>query len=845
MTVVPLPIDEHLPQVVETLKQHGALVLSAEPGAGKTTRVPAALLAHVPGQVWVSEPRRVAARLAARRVAEEQEQALGQGVGYRVRFEDVTSAETRLCYATEGVLLQRLLRDPELNGVSAVVLDELHERSLNTDLCLSLVERMRRTQRKDLWLVVMSATLESERVAEFLDCPRIAAKGRSFPLTIEYQTAPDERPLEKQVSSAVRQLVLEADAGDVLVFVPGAREIRNCLSTLSRLAEEADLTLLGLHGDLPLDEQAKALGPAHKRKVVVATNVAESSVTVPGVTAVVDSGLARRVTVSPWSGLGRLSTVEISRASADQRAGRAGRVRAGRALRLYSQGSYARRPAHDLPEIARADLAELLLQLLAAGLAAPGQLAWLTPAPEASLRAAEQLLTLLGAVGAQGELSALGRRMEKLSLHPRLARLIVAGEDYGAHRSACMAAALLSERDIRRTARARLGAGGSRDVRRGPSDVLELMDCFDEARASRFSAHTLTALELDRGAVHAVERAFRQLAGRHQDDPMSTEETDTALQRALLSAYPDRLARRKRPGGAELILTNGRRADLAESSVVKDAQLLVAVDADEGNQGRGLVRLASAVEAEWLLDGFDGLLTEFDGLEYNEAQRRVERVTRLSIGSVVLDEHRSKAAPSSEASALLATALATRLAKSPESEASWQRLLARLSLLTEAMPDQPVPKADEALRSRLLREACSGAVSLDELGEFDPAQAALGLLEAETVARLQRFAPERLTLASGRSLEIQYVLGQPPFAASRLQDFFGMSKTPSVADGRVPITLHLLAPNRRAVQVTSDLLGFWQRHYPTLRKTLMRRYPKHAWPEDGLTASPPPPGRLR
>ncbi len=846
MSRVPLPIDAHLAEIADKLKQTGALVLSAEPGAGKTTRVPEALLAHYPGQIWVSEPRRLAARLAARRVAEERGERVGACVGYSVRFEDVTSAETRLRYVTEGVLVRKLLDAPLLPEISVVVLDELHERSLNTDLALALVDRLRRGQRRDLALLVMSATLDAAHVGAFLDCPHIQATGRAFPLRIDHQDDIDERPLEKQIASAVRRLVLEEHAGDILTFVPGAREIRAATETLGNLAREARLSLHALHGDLPLEEQVRALAPGKQRKVVIATNVAESSVTVPGVTAVIDSGLARVARVSPWSGLSKLQTLEISRASADQRAGRAGRTAPGRVLRLFTRGSFERRAAFDAPEIERADLAELLLTLLGSNISAASELRWLTEPTPAALLAAAQLLSVLSATDSGGGLTPVGQRMLRLPMHPRLARMLVEGERRGVPDQAALAAAILSERDIMRSARTRFGERGGQDVVRGPSDVQERMDRFEEARDARFARHALATLDLDAGAVRAVDRSVKRLQRMSRNaEHAEYEDADVAMQRAVLAGFADRLARRKRPGGAELILASGKGATLSEASVVKDALLLCAVEADESGRGGGTVRIASAVEPEWLLEGYDTLLREHDGLEWSASAKRVVRVTRLNVGSVVLDESVSPAPPSEQASALLAEALAAKLSARPEAEAAFQRLTARLELLASAMPELGEMQLEGNVRQRILQAACAGAVSLAEVGDLDIASLALSHLPPKTADLLARHAPERVTLDGGRSLEVQYVHGQPPAIASRLQDFFGMSRCPTVAAGRVPLTLHLLAPNKRAVQVTADLAGFWLRHYPSLRKTLMRRYPKHLWPEDGASARPPTPGKIR
>ena len=467
----PLPIDPLLPAVVDALKSASSVVLEAPPGAGKTTRVPPALLdAGAFGEIIVLEPRRLAARLSARRVAAEREERLGETVGYSVRFEDVSSARTRLRYVTEGVLLRRLIDDPRLSGVGLVVLDEFHERHLATDLALALLRRLQRSERRDLRLLVMSATIAAQAVARHLDdCPRLESLGRSFPVEIEHLERPDDRPLDKQVVSAVRRFVREEAAGDVLVFLPGAGEIRRAGEALSAFAAESDVALLPLHGDLPLADQVRAVEPSPRRKVVLSTNVAESSVTIDGVTAVVDSGLARIATHSPWTGLPKLGLAKISRASAAQRAGRAGRTRPGRVLRLYTQGDFGSRPEYDTPELLRLDLSEPLLLLHGAGVRDAGELPWLdAPAPSA-LEAAENLLLCLGALETGGALSAIGQRLLSFPVHPRLGRVIVEGERRGVAEQTCLIAALLGERDIRVPARTHFGTRTRRlPARRDP-----------------------------------------------------------------------------------------------------------------------------------------------------------------------------------------------------------------------------------------------------------------------------------------------------------------------------------------------------------------------------------------
>lgn len=842
----PLPIDVVLPELCAALASNWAAVLEAPPGAGKTTRVPHALLRAGlagSGDVVVTEPRRLAARLAALRVASERGERIGEQVGYRVRFEEVVGPKTRLIYATEGVLLRRLLGDPGLPGIGAVVLDEFHERHLETDLLLSLLSNVAEKRSPALKLVVMSATLDAEPVACFLgNCPRIRSEGRMFPVSIEHLPEPDERPLEKQVVSAVRRVFAEGPEGDILVFLPGALEIRRCQQALEALAREQGADVAPLHGDLPIEEQARAIEPGKRRKIVLSTNVAESSVTIEGVSAVIDSGLVRRAGHSPWSGLPTLTTARVSRASAVQRAGRAGRLREGRVLRLYTKGDFQSRPEFDVPEIARSDLTEALLLVLGAG-ARADQLPWLTPPPEPALRAANDLLSALGALGGDGALSAIGRRLLELPVHPRLGRVLVEAERRGVPGAAAVAVALLGERDVRLSERRPIGDRRASDSRAGPSDLLELVDAFELARSLDFNAGRLRAHELDGRAISSAartERQLRRLLSARVKPPEFPEEEEEALLIATLAGFSDRLARRKKPGAQELVLANGAMARLSPSSVVKQGDLLVAVDVEErSSAGLGAqtsVRLASTVRAEWLLDLYSDRLTLGDELTWNEQNERVERVSRLSFGAVVLEESRSAASSGPDTAAVLLRAAqkfgALEFAKSD----ALGGLAERLALAARHYPDHGFPAADP--QSALAR-AAEHATSFAELRQLNLSDLLLSELDANQRRVLERETPERVRLPGGRTAPIHYEPGRPPWLESRLQDFFGMSEGPKLCGGRVPVTLHLLAPNGRAVQVTTDLAGFWERHYPGIRRELMRRYPRHSWPEDGKSAEPP------
>jgi ATP-dependent helicase HrpB len=868
--VQPLPIDEILPEAVETLRRGRSLVVEAPPGAGKTTRLPPALLdaGVADGEVLVLEPRRIAARMSARRVAEERGERPGETIGYQVRFEDVSSARTRLRFLTEGVLTRRLLADPQLRGVGCVVLDEFHERHLQADLALALLRRLQRTSRPDLKIVAMSATLDAGTVARYLDdCAVLRSEGRRFEVKVEHLARHDERPLEVQVEAAVRRLVSEGLDGHVLVFLPGAAAIRRAQGACANVADEAGLLVLPLHGELPAAEQDAAVRPSSRRKLILSTNVAETSVTIEGVAAVVDSGLARVASHSPWSGLPLLKVSRVSRASATQRAGRAGRTREGRCLRLYTAQDFGARPPNETPEVRRLDLAESVLELRAAGVGDPAAFEWFeAPAAEA-LEAAETLLRRLGATDASGRVTDAGRAMLRLPLHPRLARIVVEAEARGVAREACAVAALISERDIR-AGRVGLGAGkgaGARERERtrtrrepsthGASDLLELLDLFAKAEAANLSAERLRQLDLEPNAVRAVERVTRQLrrllARNTKAEVKDNKSGERELLISILAGYPDRVARRRagegmREGSVELLLSGGGTAELAPESVVRGAEFLVAVDAEErggaqrapARAAKTVVRLASAIEPDWLLDLFADALEEKTEARWNAQAERVEAVRRLTYDRLVVEEWRAPKAVGEEVTRSLAEAALEAGPEVFDAREATRGFLARVEFVARTFPEAGIPVLGEEDLRASLAEMCEGRRGFAELREAARAGELLARLRSRLTPEQSRLvaqmAPERVALARGRQARVEYERGQAPWVASRLQDFFGMREGPRVAGGRVALVLRLLAPSQRPVQVTTDLAGFWSREYPRVRRELGRRYPRHAWPEDPL-----------
>ncbi len=818
-----LPIDSLLPEITASLGGTPNLVLQADPGAGKTTRVPPALLEAGllrDGECWILEPRRLAARLAATRVAEELGEPLGQRAGYAVRFEQKVSKATRLRFVTEGLLLRRLHGDPLLKGITAVVLDEFHERHLHTDLGITLLRRLQRTSRPELKLLVMSATLDPGPVAAYLDAPVLKSEGRVFPVETAFQPRPDDRPIELQVADALDRLYAEGLRNHTLVFLPGAAEIRACLKGCDAVATRRGLSLRPLHGELSPEAQAHALEVTDAPKVILSTNVAESSVTLDDIGAVVDSGLGREASYSHWSGLSGLRTVRIAQARCVQRTGRAGRTGPGRCLRLYTEADFLARPDFDRPELQRADLAEPLLTLHGMGIGAPAALDWFEAPPAPAMVAAETLLTRLGALE-EGALSPMGRRMADLPLHPRLARLAVAGEELGIPQLALRAAALLETGGL--SARQGLDRIPVKTGHGADSDLLLRLDQFEEAAAAGFGAGACRAAGLDGSALQRARRAVQSLT-RFLPSPAEPADAETRLLQALLRAYPDRVGQLSPNGTCAFAAGGGAKLDPA--SRVRRPGLILALEAEALKQGTGgqtLIRLASRCEADWLLDAFPERLEDVEEVTFNTSAGRVERRSEIRYDGLPIDTSRGPVNPGDPRVALL---LAQALRNRPLDEVP-TRFLARLAFLRRHRPDLELP---EDLLGPLLTGACAGRTTLREVQDVDWPAAQRQAFPVEVLRLLDTWAPEAIQLPKGRPTKVHYE-DDPPWIAARLQDFWGLKKSPAVAGGAVPLVLHLLAPNMRALQVTTDIAGFWQRVYRDLRPALSRRYPKHHWPE--------------
>ena len=837
----PLPIDPLLPEIIEGLRSSPNLVLQASPGSGKTTRVPPALLdsdLFSPRQeIWVLVPRRLAARTAAFRVAEERNEKVGESVGYQFRFEKALGPLTRLKFLTEGMLFRLLLHSPRLPSVGLVVLDEFHERHLHTDTALSYLRWLQASHRPDLKLLVMSATLETKTLSGFLgNCPILTLESRAYPLELSHLPAPPSQAAEILIKKAVGDILWAGpNPGDILVFLPGMAEIRRSEDLLCE-AFPGRLEILPLHGELPRESQNKVFLKSNRPKVILATNVAETSITIDGVTTVIDGGLHRRASYSWWSGVPALKTRPISKASATQRAGRAGRTGPGKVLRLYTQADFEGRPAFDLPEILRSDLSQTLLELKALGVHPSQGFSWFDPPPHASLQAAVELLFRLGATETadlDAPLTPLGFKLAELPIHPRLSRMLIEAEARKVLPEATLLAALIAEDGL---------------------EGLDALHVLESYRPTDFVEKTR----------HQLLRYFGEKTARGKTTLFSGTRNSLAL--SLLSGFPDRVAqKRDHPqtplkGGIrgtphELVFAAGGSGEAAADPVFAESDTFVVMDVQEKQhqgQARSRVHVKSLcpIRPEWLFDLPQGLLTERSELVWEKDSGRVAQLSKIVYGQLILSESRGRPQDAGAAERmLLREGLGLDLEGSPSrievssllqamsrfaDPAELEETLARLKLFSRLDPQETLPSLEGEDLVPLILKLFQGFDSFADLKKQDWSRKVLDLLTPKAAARLAQELPTHITLGRGRRVKIRYDFGKAPWIESRLQDFFGMKKGPTLMQGRIPLSLHLLAPNQRPVQVTSDLESFWKNAYPQIRRELKRRYPKHAWPENPL-----------
>jgi ATP-dependent helicase HrpB len=867
-----LPIYEIERDIIARLQRDKRLILSAPTGSGKSTQVPQMLLKHGllgNGQVVVLQPRRLAARLLAARVAQELGVKLGDEVGYQIRFENCTSAKTKIRFVTEGVLLRQMINDPQLSGVSAILFDEFHERHLYGDITLAQTLDQQEKFRPDLMLAVMSATLNAGELEKYLSecrsrgdeaqtskengqrlltssptnqfrCSVLASAGRMFPVEHEYAELPaysDKRPVWEQAADAFSQYVHRGGEGDVLVFMPGGFEIAQTIEAIRHTSEAKGFILLPLHGELPPRDQDAAVARYDKRKVVVATNVAETSLTIDGVRLVIDSGLARVARYDANRGINTLLIDKISQSSADQRAGRAGRTAPGVCMRLWSREEHAHRAAQELPEIKRLDLSEVVLTLKASGVEELRQFRWLETPDEISLAHAEELLADLGAIY-ENKITEVGRKMLAFPLHPRYARMLLAAQAYGCVHQACLVAALTQGRDLLLRNCGKEVDSAREDLlgEKASSDFWILMRAWSFAFNNQFRVDACRKLGIHAVTAKQVGPLFDQFLRIAKDEGLDTkprEVKDENLQKCILIGFSDRVARRLDQGTLRCELVHGRRGVLARESVVQHSPLFVAAEIRE-IEGRDrevntILSLGTAVEVEWLRELFPDDIKSDVHVQFDAQQKRVLAAELLRFRDLALAAKRIDPPPADAAARLLADEILAGRLLLPNWDHHVEQWLARLHLLCKECADLQLPAITEDDKKSIIEQLCHGAVSYKDIKEREVKPVVMSWLSPAQREVLDKHAPERLTLPNGRTPKVNYENGRSPFISLRIQELYDVNQTPKVAMARVPVTVHILTPGMKPIQVTQDLASFWREHYPKIKSELARKYPKHFW----------------
>ena len=838
-----LPIDALQADLVAACGRVRRLVLRAPTGSGKSTRIPQMLLDLnlVQGQIVVLQPRRIASRLLAARIAQERGVRLGGEVGYQIRFERVESAQTRIKFVTEALLLRQMASDPELKGVGAVVFDEFHERNLHSDVALALARRLQETHRPDLLIMAMSATLDTEGVAKWLgSAETLAADGRAYPVQVEYTHLPrnSTRPIWDAAAEQVRRVLSEEAEGDILVFMPGSYEIMRTIGAVRNLPESGGIDILPLYGELPPEEQDRAVKPSPGRKVIVATNVAETSLTIPGVRAVVDAGLARIARFDPHRGIDTLLVEPVSQASAEQRAGRAGRTGPGRCIRLWSQTDHEARPLREVPEIKRVDLSETILLLLSSGWGEAATFPWYEKPDDKALQRALTVLADLGAVDAQGKLTNLGRRMSVFPAHPRYARMLLAAGDLDCVYEVCRIAGLAQGRDIlfRKVDDRTENARDSVEQEDG-SDFFPRLALlqravemkFDADACDRFGVHGQAARQADQAA-----RQFLRLA-EGQGLPVSDRIADpAAVRRCLLLGFSDRLAVRLDAGTLRCALVHGRTGELRRESSIRNAKLLVAAEVDE-IQARGGVTtylsLATAIEEAWLQELFPAEFSTVNQVRYDGSQRRVVTRVERRFRDLVLEAKERDDAPSDAASRLLAEEVAAGRLELEKWDAPVDAWIRRVNFLSKHCPELGIPPFDEAARRMVIEEVCAGAVAYRDIRDRPVFGVVRGWLTHEQAMALESYCPEKIVLPRKKHpARIEYTEDGQAEVEATVQELYDLPGSKlRVCLGKVPMVVCIQSPARRTQQRTTDLDAFWKGSYEGVKKELRGRYPKHEW----------------
>ena len=842
-----LPIFELEQSLVAELKAQSRLIIQAPTGSGKSTQVPQILLDHGllgDGQVVILQPRRLATRLLAARVASERNCRLGEEVGYQIRFENVTSGRTRIRFVTEGILLRQLIQDPQLRSVSAILFDEFHERHLYGDITLARALQLQATSRPDLKLAVMSATLDAGLLEKYLaPCAVLSSSGRAFPVETEYLPKPvggDGYPVWDLAADELERIAPQTE-GDVLVFMPGKYEIGRTISAIRASRVSDRFVVLPLHGELPPAEQDAALAHYQKRRAIVATNVAETSLTIDGVRVVIDSGLARIARFDPRRGINTLLVEKISRASAEQRTGRAGRTAPGHCLRLWTEREHLDRAAQELPEVKRLDLAEVVLTLKASGVEEIGSFRWLEPPDPRALARAEQLLVDLGALRVGDDVSSvtpLGRRMLAFPVHPRYARMLLAAQEYRCVPAVALIAALTQGRNLMRRLEGKQAREDRDDVlgSDAESDLFILMRAFRYAESSRFDAQRCARLGINAGAAREAAQLTEQFLAIARDEglDLATGEVKAgSIERCVLAGFPDQVAARLDAGTLRCALVHGRRGVLARESAVHGARLLVASEVREiessEKERQVLLTLATKIEEDWLRELFPESFREETRVEFDPTLRRVVGHRATLFHDLVLHSEEFSPKTDPAAAQILAREVLAGSCPLKHWDNAVEQWIERVNFVAREFPELEFPPIDEAGKLLLLEQICQGATSYKEIKERTVWPAVKSWLSAAQQQTLDELAPERIKLVNGRAAKIIYDAAAAPTIAARIQDLYDTPRGLAVGRGRTALRIQVLAPNHRPIQITNDLETFWREGYPKIKKELQRKYPKHEW----------------
>ena len=843
-----LPIYETEKEICTILRNENRLILQAPTGSGKSTQVPQIILDHKlaeNGQIVVLQPRRIAARMLASRVSHERQSKLGSETGYQIRFENKTTDQTKIRFVTEAILLRQIVRDPNLANVSVIIFDEFHERHLHGDITLARALHVQKNSRPDLKIIVMSATLDPGPLKEFLaPCKTVQSEGRTFPVTKEYwkkSIGPNTTPVWDAAAEAFESWNRQGHSGDVLIFMPGNFEIQKTIQALQVSDAASNYLILPLHGELPIEQQDTAVAPQETPKIIVATNVAETSLTIDGIKLVIDSGLARIADYDSVRGINTLHIKNISQSSADQRTGRAGRTQEGHCIRLWKEKDHSHRQNNEKPEIHRLDLSEVLLNLKCSGVDDLESFGWFDPPEEKSFRKAITLLQDLGALDKNNVLTELGKKMQTFPTHPRYARLLLAASEFDCVNQACLIAALTQGRDI-------LISRVDKNIRERREDVLGVsvssdfflsMRAWRFALAKKFQTRECKQLGIHAGSARQVQPLFNQFLRIAKQLNLDTEPkkvSDENIRRSLLLAFSDRLGRKMDRGTARCQMVNNRRGDVSKNSCLKNSELFVAAEINE-IEGRDktvqtFLSNLTEVEEDWLVQHFPEDTHTSEEVELDPQTKRIRSFKQTYFRDLLIRSEAVGEASYEAKAKLLASHILDGNIPLKNWDSKIDNWITRVNVLSQLCPELEIPGIDEEARFEILTEICLEVRSPKELKEVDVWAHVKGWISPNQLSLIDKYAPEKIELKNGRKVRIEYKENEEPILLARIQDLLGISKLPQILLGNISPVIHILAPNFRPVQVTKDLESFWKDHYPARRKELQRKYPKHAWPDD-------------